>query len=171
MKIITIDDELLDLVNEHDQIIGQEWRSVVHEQGLRNFRVVNAFLINQQSQLWIPRRTAHKKLFPSALDASMGGHVASGETYEQAFSRELMEELRIDATRNAYEKIGALNPHQHNTSGFMQVYVLRTNSVPQFNPDDFVEYYWLTPHEFLQRVEQGDSCKSDLPKIIRHLFI
>lgn len=165
-----MDDELLDLVDEQDQVIGQQWRSHVHKHNLRNFRAVNAFLINNAGQLWIPRRTAHKKLFPLALDASMGGHVGAGENYLQAFERELMEELRIDATYTTYEKVGALNPYEHNTSGFMQVFVLRTNIVPQFNHDDFVEYYWLTPHELLQRIANGDSCKSDLPKIIKFLF-
>lgn len=165
-----VDDELLDLVNEHDQVIGQQWRSHVHEKQLHNFRVVNAFLINEQGQLWIPRRTAHKKLFPLALDASMGGHVGAGENYVQAFERELMEELRIDAKQTPFHYIGSLNPYEHNTSGFMQVFVLRTNHAPEFNTDDFLEYYWLSPNELLKRIANGDSCKGDLPKIIQLLF-
>jgi isopentenyl-diphosphate delta-isomerase len=131
MNTIKIDDELLDLVNEHDQVIGQQWRSHVHQQNMHNFRVVNAFLINEQGQLWIPRRTAHKKLFPLALDASMGGHVGAGENYLQAFERELMEELRIDAKQTPFHYIGSLNPYEHNTSGFMQVFMLHTNNAPK----------------------------------------
>lgn len=36
--------ELLDIVNEHDQIIGQKYRSEIYQQRLTNFRVINAFL-------------------------------------------------------------------------------------------------------------------------------
>jgi hypothetical protein len=41
-------DELLDLVDENDQAIGQKLRSEIYHEKLSNFRVVNAFLINDQ---------------------------------------------------------------------------------------------------------------------------
>src|ERR1044072_3256275 len=97
-----MNDELLDLVSPDDVVIGQALRSVIYAHDWSNFRVVNAFIINDQGKLWIPRRTANKQLFPLCLDASMGGHVAAGETYHQAFVRELQEELNIDASTVKY---------------------------------------------------------------------
>lgn len=164
-------DELLDIVDEHDCVIGQRLRSEVYAHKLSNFRVVNAFLITDDNKLWIPRRSANKRVFPLCLDASMGGHVAAGETYDQAFARELQEEVGIDAAVTPYEYIGSLNPHTHGTSAFMQVYLLKINEVPQYNPEDFIEYFWLAPHEVLQRLASGDSSKSDLPRIIECLFL
>src|SRR5689334_7806953 len=91
------DDELLDTVNEHDQVIGQVWRSEYHAQSARyTIRAVNAFVQNDKGQLWIPRRTATKKLLPLALDMSVSGCVSSGEDYEQAFAREAQEEINLD---------------------------------------------------------------------------
>ena len=46
-------DELLDIVDEHDAVIGQAYRSEVYEKNITNFRVVNAFAINAQHKLWI----------------------------------------------------------------------------------------------------------------------
>ncbi len=163
-------DELSDLVSKNDEVIGQILRSEVYAQKLSNFRVVNAFIINDQGQLWIPRRTASKKLFPLCLDTSMGGHVMSGETYEQAFHRELQEELCIDANTVKYKMIGKLNPIEHNTSAFMQVYAIHTNQVTDYNPKDFCEYFWLSPQECIEKLNSGDKSKGDLPKIINHLF-
>ena len=60
-------DEYLDLVNIQDEIIGKKSRSIVYAEGLSNFRVVNAFLVNTQGQLWIPRRSLNKRLFPGGL--------------------------------------------------------------------------------------------------------
>jgi len=163
-------DELLDIVNKQDEVIGQKLRSEVYSKQLSNFRVVNAFLINKEGKLWIPRRTKEKRVFPSCLDASMGGHVAAGETYEKALARELMEELRIDVQNCSCKCIGSLTPHQHNTSAFMKVYVLQTDETPNYNTKDFVEFFWLKPEDVLDRLESGDRSKNDLPIIIREFF-
>lgn len=163
-------DELLDLVDLQDQVIGQAPRSEVYAQKLNNFRVVNLFLINDQEQLWIPRRTANKKLFPLSLDTSMGGHVSSGESYEQALKRELQEELNIELDQIDYQMVGKLNPQAHGTSAFMQVYLIRTNYTPNYNQQDFCESYWLSPADLLVWIKQGEPCKGDLPIIVRQLF-
>lgn len=166
-----MEDEILDLVSVDDVVIGKELRSVVYAQGLSNFRVVNAFVINDKGQLWIPRRTVHKRLFPLCLDASMGGHVASGETYQEAFARELQEELGINANDIAYEMIGKLNPYDHKTAAFMEVYLIRANQVDHYNKQDFCEYFWLTPSECVEKLSSGDKGKGDLIKMIKILFI
>jgi hypothetical protein len=66
--------------------------------------------------------------------------------------------------------MGKLNPSDHGTAAFLQTYLLHTNEVPDFNTNDFVEYYWLTPREVLHRLATTDSAKGDLPLMIRHLF-
>lgn len=88
-------EEILDIVDEKDEIIGQASRSEVSKDGVKNYRVINAFIRNKEGQLWIPRRTANKRIFPLALDMSVGGHVERGESYLKGFERELLEELNI----------------------------------------------------------------------------
>ncbi|MBP9764726.1 NUDIX domain-containing protein [Candidatus Babeliales bacterium] len=163
-------DEMLDIVDDQDIVIGQKLKSLIYaDKKDYLIRVVNAFLINDQGELWIPRRTAHKKLFPLCLDASMGGHVMSGETYDQAFKRELQEELALDADTIEYTCVGKLSPMQHDTSAFMYVYCIRTNQVPQFNTDDFSHYMWIKPDLLLSKIEQGEPAKGDLKKMVHYL--
>ena len=163
--------EMLDLVSPEDIVTGQALRSEVYARKLKTFRVVNAFVINDKGKLWIPRRTKTKRLFPLCLDASMGGHVAAGETYDQAFAREVQEELRLDVSNCSYKMIGKLNPHDHGTSAFMNVYVIYSNSVDDYNADDFCEYFWLSPQECIEKLNSGDTGKGDLLKIIKHLLL
>jgi isopentenyl-diphosphate delta-isomerase len=164
-------DEMLDLVDQNDTVIDKKLRSEIYAEKLSNFRVVNAFLINQEGKLWIPRRSANKKLFPLCLDTSMGGHVKSGESYENAFFRELHEEVGIDASKEHYSYLGSLNPYTHGTSAFMKVYALHIDFNPSYNTQDFIEYFWLYPQEVLDLLKNGEKSKDDLPKIIKHLFL
>jgi isopentenyl-diphosphate delta-isomerase len=159
-------DEYLDLVNEQDEVIDKQLRSEVYVKGLSNFRVVNLFLVNSEGKLWIPRRTSTKRIFPLCLDVSMGGHVESGETYEEAFKRETFEELAIDTDKITCKLLGYLTPHENNVSAFMKVYEIQTDTVPDFNPEDFIEYFWLSPEKLFEMIERGNKTKGDLPKLV-----
>jgi len=159
-------EELLDIVDHNDQVIGQKYRSEVYTQNLSNFRVINALLINDNKEIWIPRRSPHKKLFPLCLDASVGGHVAAGETYDQAFARELQEELNLDLSQISHRLLTKLTPHQYGVSAFMHFYLIFTNQTPAYNTDDFVGAAWYPISELQKLVAAGEPMKGDLPKLI-----
>ncbi len=163
------EDENLDLVNENDEVIATMPRSEVYAARLSNFRVINAFIRNQEGKLWIPRRTEHKRIFPSCLDVSVGGHVEAGETYLQAFARETKEELNIDIAAVKWNSLGKLTPKQ-GLSAFMEVYEIQSDESPAFNTNDFTEFYWLTPQEVLDRLANGDKSKGDLPGLIQAFY-
>lgn len=165
-----IDDELLDLVNDLDEVVGQKKRSEIYASGTCNFRAVNAFIVNSQGQLWIPKRSAGKKLFPLCLDASVGGHVKAGETYLQAFERELDEELNINIADVSYSFIMHLNPHKDNVSAHMDVYIIKYGRTPDYNTDDFESSEWVTFSGLQKSIEQGIPVKGDLPMLISKLI-
>jgi len=125
-------DELLDLVDENDIVVASRPRSEIYAENLHNFRVINAFLVNAKGEIWTPRRTAHKRIFPLALDMSVGGHVESGETYDEAFARETFEELRIDIAKVSWRLLAYLRPAPGGVRPrqFMKVYEIRH----QFKP-------------------------------------
>lgn len=163
-------EEILDLVDENDNVIGSKSRAEIYAEGLNNFRVVNVFIINSQGKIWIPRRAANKRIFPLGLDMSMGGHVESGESYEQAFKRESEEELNLKTETTPYSLLGHLTPSKDGVSAFMNVYEIKSDRVPDFNKKDFIEYYWLTPKELLNKLTMGEKSKDDLPKLIRKFY-
>jgi isopentenyl-diphosphate delta-isomerase len=163
-------DELLDIVDSGDHVIGQQWRSQIYREEASNFRVVNAFLKDLQGRLWIPRRSAAKRIFPLCLDMSMGGHVASGENYHAAFVRELQEELNLDACLLDWRILGRLTPQTHGVSAFMTVYEIRSDQPPVYNRADFCEAFWLTPDEMLAVLANGDKAKDDLPRLVRFFY-
>ncbi|MBD2451265.1 NUDIX domain-containing protein [Nostoc sp. FACHB-152] len=163
-------DEILDIVNEDDQVLGQKKRSEIYSQGLCCFRVVNAFVINSLGQLWIPRRSSKKQIFPLCLDVSMGGHVESGESYEDALQRELKEELNLELNNVVFRLLGYLMPHQHQVSAFMKVYEIKLDDNPDYNKNDFVESFWLEPDDLITWLNNGEPAKSDLLKLVQIFY-
>jgi len=164
-----MNDELLDLVNELDQVIGQEYKTTVYQKKLNNFRVINAFVINNRNEIWVPQRSPSKKLFPLCLDASVGGHVMAGETYDQAFARETMEELAIDIQQVQHSLLGKLTPQTNPVSAFMHLYLIHTNVAPDYNKNDFVDARWYSISGLLDAINNGAKTKGDLPELIQAL--
>lgn len=164
-------DELLDIVDDNDRVINVKPRSTVYAEKLTHFRVINAFIKNSNGQLWSRRRSAHKRIFPLCLGMSVGGHVESGESYEQAFRRETLEELNINIDTVQWKHIGHMNPLQNRVSAFMQIYEISLEQTPDYNRDDFIEYFWFTPKELVESIARGEKVKGDLPKILAALYL
>lgn len=163
-------DELLDLVDNDDNVIGTQWRLNAHANHLHNFRVINAFVMNNEGKLWIPRRAPTKTLFPNGLDVSVGGHVEAGAGYEATFRRETQEEINVDIDTVPWKDLGPLSPYVHGVNAFMHVYEMRMNETPRYNPDDFTEFFWLTPKELIARIDAGEYAKSDLPILVKRFY-
>lgn len=88
-------DEMFDVIDENDIVLGQELRSVVHEHGLWH-RGVHALLFTGEDKLLVQQRSKDRVHAPLALDCSVSEHVKAGEDYHQAAIRGLNEELGID---------------------------------------------------------------------------
>ena len=99
-------DELFDVVNEKDNVVGQRWRSVVHRDGLLH-RAVHVWVFNAAGQLLLQMRSETKDEFPSTWTSSASGHLDAGESYQSAAVRELEEELGISADLRFIEKLPA----------------------------------------------------------------
>ncbi|MFF4212345.1 NUDIX hydrolase [Streptomyces sp. NPDC001796] len=87
-------DELLDIVDEDDRVVGQSPRGEAYAQGLRH-RCVFVLARDGDGRVFVHRRTPTKLVFPSLYDMFVGGVVGAGETYDDAALREAEEELGV----------------------------------------------------------------------------
>jgi isopentenyldiphosphate isomerase len=88
-------DELLDVVDDDDNVAGQELRTVVHQRGLQH-RGVHVFLFTREGRLLIQQRSKDRAASPSLLDCSVSEHVKADEAYMSAAIRGIREELGLE---------------------------------------------------------------------------
>ncbi len=88
-------DELIDVVDEQDNVIGESMKSESHANGLWH-RASTVFVFNDKNELLLQKRALTQRL-PNKLGASASGHLIKGDSYEQGALRELKEELGITA--------------------------------------------------------------------------
>lgn len=147
-------DEILDIVNEHDHVIGAIPRSDAASDTIY-IRIVLAFLVDQDGRIGLLRRTAHKTTDPLAW-ALVGGCVSSGEDYDTAIVREIAEEVNLYPTDYQISLLGYYTP-QIGWAGlnglglYKKIYQVKVNSTDiAYNTDDFCGIWWQTPNQFIE---------------------
>jgi len=89
-------DELFDVVDENDCVVGQASRAEVHRKKLLH-RAVHILVFDTRGSVVLQKRSMAKDTCPGLLSTSCAGHVDAGETYDAAAVRELGEELGVPA--------------------------------------------------------------------------
>jgi len=86
--------EILDVVDAMDRVVGKMNRKEIHAKKLPH-RSVHIFVFDHSGRLYLQLRSWNKTDHPGKWDSSAAGHVDTGETYLDAAHRELREELGL----------------------------------------------------------------------------
>ena len=89
-------DELFDLVDADNTVIGTVSRAQVHGNPSLRHRAVHVMVYDERGALLLQKRSAGKDIQPGMWDTSVGGHLAVGESYREAAIRETREELGLE---------------------------------------------------------------------------
>lgn len=91
---------LLNIVDNDDKIIGEKTREEIHQEGLLH-REIHVYFLTPQKELIFQHRAKNKDTFPDLLDATVGGHVEIGDSYEKTAIKEAAEEtgIKIDSAK------------------------------------------------------------------------
>ena len=91
-------DEIFDVVNSEDLIIGKASRVQVHNNQLMH-RSVHILVFNFAGSLFLQKRSMIKDESPGLWDSSAAGHVESEEDYLNCAKRETEEELSLSGVQ------------------------------------------------------------------------
>ncbi|MBS0349812.1 MAG: isopentenyl-diphosphate Delta-isomerase [Proteobacteria bacterium] len=94
--VVSFDSELLILVDDQDQEIGNHDKLGCHAGNGTLHRAFSLFIFNDQGELLLQRRSANKLLWPLYWSNSCCSHPRQGENMETAISRRAQQELGIE---------------------------------------------------------------------------
>ncbi len=154
--------EYFDVLNELGEFTGRvESREVCHKEGLWH-RAIYGFIVNENGDVLLQKRSKTKKLWPDLWDITAGGHVLSGEFGEQALIREVKEELGIDITSDEVkylvgstsinEKGNIVNKH------FNECYLINKEVDIKditLQEEEVSDIRWFPKEEILKRIDNG----------------
>jgi isopentenyl-diphosphate Delta-isomerase len=145
-------EEIFDIVNERDEVIGQLPRAQVHREGHKH-RAIHVLVFNARRDIFLQKRSMTKDTFPGAWDSSASGHLDSGEDYDACAVRELREEigLAIQAPPARLFKIAACAATGQE---FVWVYRLESEGPFVLHPEEIERGQWFAPARVTELINQ-----------------
>lgn len=147
------DDELFDVVDEQDRVIGRAFRKEVHARNLLH-RAVHVLVFNAEGKVFLQKRSLAKDSSPGCWDSSCSGHLDAGETYALAATRELEEEIGVRASPEQLVFQLRLSACAATGWEFVSVYSLRYEGAITINPAEIERGDWFTPAAVLQAISE-----------------
>lgn len=146
-------DEIFEIVDERDRIIGRASRSRCHGDPSLIHRVAHVLVFNDAGKILLQKRSRNKDIQPGRWDTSVGGHLALGEDYGQAARRETLEELGLDnpPLTFLYRSRIRNDIESENVATFMTVH----NGPFSFDPAEIDEVRFWTGQEIASSLGRG----------------
>lgn len=137
-------EELFDVVDVDDRVVGTEYRSIVHRKQLMH-RAIHVFVFNSAGQLYLQKRSLKKDSSPGKWVSSCSGHVDSGEDYDVAALRELREELALYDPKD-FQRVFKTPPCEQTGQEFVWLYDCKAEGPFTLDPEESSEGKWIELH-------------------------
>ena len=136
-------EEIFDVVDDLDQVIGRQTRREVHRLGLKH-RAVHVLVFNAGGQSFLQKRSMVKERQPGLWDSSASGHLDCGEDYDACAVRELREEIGL-ALGSPPQRLFKLSASQETDQEHVWVYRCQAEGPFTLHPDEIERGGWFEP--------------------------
>ncbi len=168
-----IGEDIFDIVDFSDNVVGKAARSEVHSKGLLH-RAVHVLIFSKEGsyppfcqscssaklpekKILLQKRSALKDLNPGMYTTSCSGHVDSGESYDESVLRELREETGISVVLGDLKKIGKIHACSETGNEFTFVYEMEVpvSQKFSFSPMEVDSFEWMEISKFEREISEN----------------
>jgi len=140
-----VTEEIFDVVDGQDEVIGQATRNEVHRRGLMH-RATHVLVFNSAGQVFLQKRSMRKDRQPGLWDSSASGHLNVGEEYDACAARELEEEIGL-RVETPLQRLFKLNANAGTDWEHVWVYRCEAEGPFVLNIDEIERGGWFSPDE------------------------
>jgi len=136
-------EEIFDVVNERDEVVGQNTRREVHLLGLKH-RAVHVLVFNAKGEIFLQKRSLKKDIAAGKWDSSASGHLDTGEDYDACAVREVREEIGLRVAK-VPERVFKINSCKETGWEFCWIYRLESEGPFVLHPEEIETGSWFAP--------------------------
>ena len=136
-------EEIFDVVNERDEVIGRAPRREVHRTGLRH-RAIHVFVFNSRGEVFLQKRSMSKDSSPGLWDSSASGHLDCGEDYDACAIRELREEIGLNVSE-CPRRLFKVEACTQTGQEFVWLYQCASDGPFTLHPEEIERGDWFAP--------------------------
>ncbi len=136
-------EEIFDIVDDRDQVIGQCPRSEVHRVGHKH-RAIHVLVFNSRGEVFLQKRSMSKDTHPGVWDSSSSGHLDCGEDYDACAIRELREEIGLVIDK-APQRLFKIDACVKTGQEFVWVYKRHSDGPFTLHPEEIERGDWFSP--------------------------
>ncbi|MDD5139878.1 MAG: NUDIX domain-containing protein [Verrucomicrobiales bacterium] len=141
-------EEIFDIVNERDEVVGQAPRKEVHARGLWH-RAVHVLVFNARGEVFLQKRSMQKDIAAGKWDSSASGHLDTGEDYDTCAVREVREEIGLHLTATGASRpltrLFKIDACKETGWEFCWIYTCRSEGPFILHPEEIETGGWFTP--------------------------
>ena len=153
-------EEIFDVVNERDEVIGHAPRKEVHARGLWH-RAVHVLVFNARGEVFLQKRSMQKDTAKGKWDSSSSGHLDTGEAYDACAVREVREEIGLHLTQTP-QRLFKIDACQETGWEFCWIYRCENEGPFTLHPDEIETGGWCAPDAVTKWVNEkpGDFASA-----------
>jgi isopentenyldiphosphate isomerase len=136
-------EEIFDVVDDRDEVIGRQTRSEVHRLGLKH-RAIHVLVFNGRGEVFLQKRSMRKDRQPGLWDSSASGHLDCGEDYDHCAVRELGEEIGLFRATSP-QRLFKLAASEQTDQEHVWVYRCEAEGPFELNADEIETGGWFAP--------------------------
>lgn len=160
-------EEILDLVDKNDQIIGEVVRKEANADPSLLHREVGIVIVDTEQRILLQKRSAYKTVNPQ-MWSICAGHIEKGGDPETTAHRELLEEYGFDTQLTFLQK--ELHSYPHETH-FAYLYVGKyTDQAIQVEPAEIEMVKFVSKEQLDSMIKAGEKINDHYFKAFEKIW-
>lgn len=161
--------EILDIINENDEIIGQAPQKEVYDK-MHLHRIVHVLIFNVSGQMALQKRSQLKLYCPLHWSTTVGGHVQSGEDYQKAALREMVEETGLELPVEFLAKDVYEDPERPGLRKFLGIFKALYNGDFSLDSEEVEDFGFFSLEDIQEMIARGEKFHPELLFLLKKYY-